>query len=155
MRFYESHFWYSKSQRNGILILATLITLIQVFLYFLDDLIPPPNRVENLEELREIERQLDSMQKESSSERRYEIHPFNPNFISDYKGYVLGMSPEEIDRLLAFRQQGRFLRSAAEFQEVTGVSDSLLDRISVRFKFLKISEILQVRLSLIQEPGLP
>ncbi len=135
MRFYESHFWYNKSQRNGILILATLITLIQVFLYFIDELFPPPNRVENLEELREIERQLDSMQRQSSDATPFQIYPFNPNFINDYKGYILGMSTEEIDRLLAFRKQGRFLRSASEFQEVTGVNDSLLNKISVHFKF--------------------
>jgi hypothetical protein len=27
------------------------------------------------------------------------VYPFNPNFITDYKGYKLGMSVQEIDRL--------------------------------------------------------
>ena len=137
MRFHESHFWYSKNQRNGILILATLITLIQVVLYFADELFAPYHSAENLEKLREIERLLDSMQRKESDSTSYRIYPFNPNYISDYKGYVLGMSTEEIDRLLAFRDQGRFLKSASEFQEVTGVSDSLLGKISVYFKFPK------------------
>ena len=137
MRFHESHFWYNKSQRNGILILATLITLIQVFLYFTDEFFAPLERAVNQEELREIERQLDSMQKESPDDKHFQIYPFNPNYISDYKGYILGMSPEEIDRLLVFRQQGRFLKSAIEFQEITGVSDTLLEKISALFKFPK------------------
>ncbi len=60
---------------------------------------------------------------------------FNPNFISDYKGYKLGMSLEEIDRLMAFRKENKYVNSAEEFQKVTGVSDSLLDKISPLFKF--------------------
>jgi DNA uptake protein ComE-like DNA-binding protein len=135
MRFHESHFWYSKSQRNGILILATLITVLQLVLYFTDELFATKESADNLEELREIERLLDSMQDKDSETKDYHIYPFNPNYLSDYRGYVLGMSPEEIDRLLAFRKQGRFLKSAVEFQQVTGVSDSLMVKISVYLKF--------------------
>lgn len=140
MRFHESHFWYSKSQRNGILILATLITFLQLVLYFTDELFAPYHSADNLNELREIERRLDSMQRNESDSISYRIYPLNPNYISDYKGYILGMSPEEIDRLLAFREQGRFLKSSSEFQEVTGVSDSLLGKISVHFKFPKFKK---------------
>ncbi|GAA4037113.1 helix-hairpin-helix domain-containing protein [Flavobacterium cheonhonense] len=63
------------------------------------------------------------------------IYPFNPNFITDFKGYKLGMSVAEIDRLLAYRKQNKFVNSAAEFQAVTKVSDSLLNAISPYFKF--------------------
>jgi len=60
---------------------------------------------------------------------------FNPNFISDYKGYKLGMSIEQIDRLMAFRKENKYVNSAEEFQKVTGISDSLLNKISPLFKF--------------------
>lgn len=63
------------------------------------------------------------------------IYPFNPNFITDFKGYKLGMSVEEIDRLLAFRKTNRYVNSAQEFQQVTLVSDSLLKTMSPYFKF--------------------
>ena len=63
------------------------------------------------------------------------IYPFNPNFISDYKGYSLGMSIEEIDRLQGFRAQNKYVNSKEEFQKVTRVSDSLLNKISPYFKF--------------------
>ena len=45
------------------------------------------------------------------------------------------MSVQEIDRLLAYRKQNKFVNSAAEFQAVTKVSDSLLNIISPYFKF--------------------
>ncbi|HKO78125.1 MAG TPA: helix-hairpin-helix domain-containing protein, partial [Flavobacterium sp.] len=63
------------------------------------------------------------------------MHPFNPNFISDYKGYKLGMSVKEIDRLLNFRKGNKFVNSAEEFQNVTKISDSLLKAIAPFFKF--------------------
>ena len=140
MRFHESHFWYTKSQRNGILILAALITVLQMVLYFTDELFPTKQSADNLEELREIEKLLDSMQRKDPETKKYRIYPFNPNYLSDYKGYILGMSPEEIDRLLSFREQGRFLSSAIEFQQITGVSDSLMGRISPHFRFPKFEK---------------
>ena len=63
------------------------------------------------------------------------MYPFNPNYISDYKGYKLGMTVEEIDRLLAYKKQNKFVNSAEEFQKVTKVSDSLLSKIAPYFKF--------------------
>jgi hypothetical protein len=63
------------------------------------------------------------------------IYPFNPNFITDYKGSKLGMSVAEIDRLLNFRKTNQYVNSASEFQKVTQVSDSLLNTISPYFKF--------------------
>jgi DNA uptake protein ComE-like DNA-binding protein len=45
------------------------------------------------------------------------------------------MSVQEIDRLLTYRKQNKFVNSAAEFQAVTKVSDSLLKTMSPYFKF--------------------
>ena len=45
------------------------------------------------------------------------------------------MTVEEIDRLHEYRKRNKFVNSAEEFQEVTKVSDSLLNVISKDFKF--------------------
>src|SRR5690606_501460 len=57
------------------------------------------------------------------------------NYLTDHKGYALGLSTKELDRLFSFRKEGKFVNSAETFQEVTQVSDSLLDIISPYFKF--------------------
>ncbi|MBB4804449.1 DNA uptake protein ComE-like DNA-binding protein [Flavobacterium nitrogenifigens] len=62
-------------------------------------------------------------------------YPFNPNFISDYKGYKLGMTVEEIDRLMKFRKENKYVNSPEEFRKITGISDSLLKKIAPLFKF--------------------
>jgi DNA uptake protein ComE-like DNA-binding protein len=81
-----------------------------------------------------LQSQIDSMKKQKV-DYIPKIYPFNPNFISDYKGYKLGMSVAEIDRLLAFRKENKYVNSPKEFQAVTKVSDSLLNAISPYFKF--------------------
>jgi DNA uptake protein ComE-like DNA-binding protein len=72
---------------------------------------------------------------EPKAEKKYKIYPFNPNFISDEKGYRLGLSPNEIDRLHVFRKKGKWVNSKTDFQRVTQVSDSMLNAISPYFKF--------------------
>jgi len=55
------------------------------------------------------------------------------------------MSTEAIDRLHAFREAGNFANSAAAFQKVTQISDTLLNRISPYFKFPEWSKNQNVR----------
>jgi DNA uptake protein ComE-like DNA-binding protein len=64
-----------------------------------------------------------------------QTYKYNPNFINDEHGYRLGMSLEEIDRLLFYRSQRKWVRSSKKFQEITLVSDSLLTTLSQRFRF--------------------
>ncbi len=80
---------------------------------------------------------IDSLRSIRLKEGSFKIYPFNPNFITDYKGYTLGITPDELDRLYAFRKKGEYVNSAKEFQRVTQISDSLLEIISPYFKFPK------------------
>lgn len=134
MKKLKSHFWYTKNQRNGILLLLGIIIILQ-FLYhninFRDTGLVSFNQAE----ISVFQHQIDSLKLVSIEDRKFKIYPFNPNFISDYKGYQLGMKTKEIDRLLAYRKKRLFVNSAKEFQTITKVSDSLLQKISPYFKF--------------------
>ena len=81
-----------------------------------------------------VQNEIDSL-KNIQSTKKDTIYPFNPNYITDYKGYKLGMTIQEIDRLHAFRKQGKFVNSVEEFQQVTKVSNAFLSKISPYFKF--------------------
>ncbi|MBP6558330.1 MAG: helix-hairpin-helix domain-containing protein [Flavobacterium sp.] len=124
---------YSKSQRIGIIFLFLIIVFCQGF-YLFSDFKTSQNL--NNEQVKWLANQslIDSLKLQNKNYKPT-IYPFNPNFITDFKGYKLGMSVAEIDRLLAFRKQNKFVNSAAEFQAVTQVSDSLLKTISPYFKF--------------------
>ncbi len=133
MNFFKSHFWYNKNQRNGILFLVLLILVFQLIYVFVDfsenqDLI-------NNSEIIAYQNQIDSLKLIEKENQKPSIYPFNPNYLTDFKGYRLGMSVAEIDRLLDFRTTGKFVNSSLEFQKVTEISDSLLTEISPYFKF--------------------
>ena len=129
----KSHFQFSNKQRSGIFLLLALIIVAQCIYSFIDfskDEIPV-----NQEELNVFRNELDSLRLVEIENNKPKIYPFNPNFITDYKGYTLGMTNEEIDRLLNFRKQNNWINSVKQFQKVTQVSDSLLHKISPFFKF--------------------
>ena len=134
MKIFKSHFWYTKNQRNGILLLLIIIIFLQLILHFKN--FDSQQMVDlSLPKITSYNKQLDSLKKKSSKKKKFKIYPFNPNYISDYKGYQLGMNVDEIDRLLAHREQRLYVNSAKEFQTITKISDSLLQKISPFFKF--------------------
>ncbi|MEN8816009.1 MAG: helix-hairpin-helix domain-containing protein [Nonlabens sp.] len=93
-----------------------------------------PKEVLVIEDTSAYQSKLDSLVA-IQQRRRDTIYPFNPNYITDYRGYKLGLSVEEIDRLHRFRESGKWVNSKKEFQQVTQVSDQWLDSISPYFKF--------------------
>lgn len=94
----------------------------------------PKSNLKDNKEWQAFQTEVDSLKKVKQNQK-FQIQPFNPNFISDYKGYQLGLTETELDRLFAFRKQNKFVNSAKEFQQVTQISDSLLATISPYFKF--------------------
>ncbi|MCK0110227.1 helix-hairpin-helix domain-containing protein [Flavobacteriaceae bacterium S0825] len=129
----KSHFKFTKGQRSGIFLLLLIIFIMQSLYYFVD--FSSKDVSVNKDELNAFQNEIDSLRLVEIESQQTKIFPFNPNYITDYKGYTLGMTPDEIDRLLKFREQNKWVNSAKQFQDVTKVSDSLLNSISPYFKF--------------------
>ena len=133
MKRFKSHFTFTRKQRNGIFLLILIIVSLQA-LYFFVRISKDVDTVDK-DGLNKFLLEIDSLRLVEIENRKPKVYPFNPNYITDYKGYTLGMSNEEIDRLLQFRAQDKWVNSAKEFQQVTKVSDSLLATMSPYFKF--------------------
>ncbi|MGB5699966.1 ComEA family DNA-binding protein [Muriicola sp.] len=130
----RSHLRFTKQEKRGIFFLLLLIAGLQ-FGYYLYTGQTVRNTTSNFAVDSIVTIYIDSVK---TSQLLKEVQPlkvFNPNFITDYKGYVLGLAPSELDRIYAFRKQGLFVNSAREFQKVSQVSDSLLAVIGPYFKF--------------------
>ena len=134
MKILKPHFWYNKRQRNGVLFLLLIIIILQITYAFVDTIADNKVKVDD-NELIAFQNNIDSLKAIEIVKRKPKLYPFNPNFITDYKGYQLGMSVKEIDRLHKYRKKRKFVNSAKEFQQLTKVSDSLLNKISPYFKF--------------------
>ncbi|THD66408.1 helix-hairpin-helix domain-containing protein [Robertkochia marina] len=129
-----SHFRFSRSQRSGIFFLVVCIVVLQGVLW--SGLLDRPEAEDPSSDpiAERVNAYVDSL-KSVENNKVYAPLPFNPNYMSDHKGYRFGMTPEEIDRLFAFRAKGRFVTDAGEFQRVTGVHDSVLNKMSPFFNF--------------------
>lgn len=131
---FKTHFSFNKKQRNGIFFLLVIIVVLQVVFFFVE--FPNINSSEvSKEQITLFEKEYDSLQQLNTVKQKFQLKPFNPNYISDFKGYQLGMSTQEIDNLLKFRKTGKYINSISDFQKVTGVSDSLLNKMAPYFKF--------------------
>lgn len=130
---FKSHFTFTKQQRSGIFVLLLLIVIVHCAYYFIDFSSETDYKHTHL--VANFRAEVDSLKQAKLKDSAPKIYPFNPNYITDYKGYTLGMSASEIDRLHNFRDGNKWVNSAKEFQNVTKVSDSLLADISPYFKF--------------------
>ncbi|RPG37531.1 ComEA family DNA-binding protein [Flagellimonas sp.] len=128
----KSHFRFNKQERSGIFFFLLMVIVLQGVYYYVK---ANPSQKETSFVLNTREQhRIDSL-RIYQAKASIKIYPFNPNYITDYKGYTLGLSTSELDRLFAYRTQGRFVNSVEEFQTVTQISDSLLNEISSYFEF--------------------
>ncbi|MFB9055311.1 ComEA family DNA-binding protein [Mariniflexile ostreae] len=129
----KSQVLFSKQQRLAILLLIAMVIALQCVYFFMST--ASEDLTVNTVAYHRFQKEMDALRAIEIEKRKPKVYPFNPNYMTDYKGASLGMSNEEIDKLLAFREQNKWINSVAQFQQVTGVSDSLLNQISVYFKF--------------------
>jgi DNA uptake protein ComE-like DNA-binding protein len=127
---------FTKGQQKGIVALFVVIAICQAVYFVLMSYGSTNGKAKSEEEKQwlALQSQIDELKAKKASVKEI-IYPFNPNFISDYKGYTLGMSTEEIDRLHKFRETGKFINSPEDFQQVTKISDTLLAQLRPYFKF--------------------
>lgn len=129
-------FGYTKGDRNGIFIFCLILMAgIGISYWSLNTIAVSERSSELIRAEDSIQRIIDSLKYKQSLDNQRVIYPFNPNFMTDYKGYTLEMTIEEIDRLLEFRSKDQWINSKAQFQAVTQVSDEWMEKYSQYFKF--------------------
>jgi len=134
LKIVETNFSYNRRQRNGIFFLLLIIVVLQLIFYYSDYSSNDSVHI-STHEMIAFQNELDSLKAVQEAAKKPRLYPFNPNFIADYKGYQLGLSTAEIDRLHAFRKENNYINSTEQFQKVTGISDSILQEIRPYFKF--------------------
>ena len=77
-------------------------------------------------------RRVDSL---NAAEQWAMLQPFNPNFFTDFRAYLLRLPDTALVRLRAFRANGTYVQNTSEFQRVTGVSDDWMEQHARWFRF--------------------
>ncbi len=136
MKKLKSHFRFNKQERSGIFFLLCIIFILQLFDFAWRKI----NHGSNYENFRidsQSQKLLDSFLANEPKMKKSNFRPFNPNYLSDFKAYLIGLDPDEIDRLQAYRDSGFFINSLSQFQQVTRISDSLMTELIPLIQFPK------------------
>ncbi|WP_410878936.1 ComEA family DNA-binding protein [Myroides sp. DW712] len=122
-------YYYTQSQKRGFIALILVVCVVQGLLYLCYYRYPDTRKEYTLtsEEQKFIQRELDSL-RILATRKKDTIYPFNPNYLTDYKGFMLELSMEALDRLFAYREAKRYVNSTQAFQEVTGVSEAWMQK---------------------------
>jgi DNA uptake protein ComE-like DNA-binding protein len=128
--------YFSKRQSFAIFILVLTVVALELLFVLWPFVLPFFHQSDKFLEA-QIEKEYQVLQTQSLKTKSLYSGLFNPNFIGFYKGYTLGMSVEEIERLQRFRASNQWINSDSDFQKVSGISDSLLSEIAPYFKFPK------------------
>ncbi len=112
-------FTYTKKQRNGLLVLAALTILIQLFLYFDDYLIKLPKS--DFTEFEVAVRQMEERDSIASIESEISFFPFDPNTVSNEEMAELGLADRQISTLNNYRNKGGKFRKPEDLERIYGI----------------------------------
>ena len=124
----------TKRQQRAVLFLMVVIFALQLTAVFWP-MDTTSDQFEELSNCPEFQQEYQQLKQQWVEAKTPKIFPFNPNYISTYNAYKLGLSSEAYNRLKAFRAKNQWVNSAVEFQQVTQISDELLENIQPYFKF--------------------
>lgn len=134
MLFLKSQFVFNKTQQIGIL---SLIGILIILLILKNYKFTAKQELLDIHssEIVAIQKQIDSLKEIAIAKKKPKQYPFNPNFLTENKAYELGMTPAELDRLIAYRNEGKWINSVDDFKRITQISDTTLATFSDKFKF--------------------
>jgi len=115
--------YFNASQRRGIILLFALILVLQMCLIF-DDF-SYANQKFDIQVSETLQQQYDSLKNIALQKKQKKIYSFNPNYLTDYRGYFLGLTTGQIDRIFAYRKQGKYIKNKQEFKQISGINDSM------------------------------
>lgn len=131
MNNFKALFMFDSKQQKGLFVLICLLLVAFAFYFYK---MTRPITSAGLVDTSVYQLKIDSLQR-IANRKRDTIYPFNPNYITDYRGYKLGLTTAQLDRLFRFRESGKWINSTQDFQTVTQVEQQWLDSISPYFKF--------------------
>ena len=124
----------TKAQRKGIIWTLVLFLLIHLGIAFY----PKNNQNGNFLQLDSIAQlQIEALALKKQKSIKDTIYPFNPNYITDFKAYQLGISMDAVYRIRAYRKAGKYINSEKTFQQITQLSNEELLRVRPYLKMPK------------------
>lgn len=128
-RFLSSWFGFNKQQRNGLLVLCSLVVLLFVLRLSISDFIKPePILIADFSNIRLPEFNETTPVSDSSSENN-SLFVFNPNTVTKEQLINLGFKEKTANTFINYRNKGAHFNKKEDVKKVYGVSDELFARL--------------------------
>lgn len=123
MNFFKPLSASSKNSRKGVFLLLLLIVIIQSVYWKRTS-----DEQSQLASLVDVETEA-LISKAVEEQNTIKLNPFNANYLNDYRAYVLGISSDQLQRIESYRSSRNYFYNLSEFQEISGINDSLINQI--------------------------
>lgn len=126
----------TKAQRKGILWTLVLFSAAHLGVTYFPKNTQKANVYLQHDSLKQM--QIEALVEKKQKSIKDTIYPFNPNYITDFKAYQLGISVDVVNRIRTYRGAGKYISSERDFQRISQLSDSELLRIRPYLKIPKL-----------------
>ena len=141
---WKDYFTFTRTERNGMFILLSVVVVLSIVRFFLSSFIEPP-KMDNSKFISEIDafensKQIDNYTKPNNFLSQYDtinLFNFNPNTINDIQWQSLGLSEKQIKIINNYLAKGGHFYDKDDFRNIYGISDAQAD---ILIPFIKISE---------------
>ena len=139
MRRPESHFNNHPGLRSGIFYFLLVLSLLQGVKWLVSRGFQGVENSSSISQDPLTEARLDSIRLHLRAQGSWTMRSLDPNYLEDYKGYLLGIPFAALDSVYAFKSKGGNLFEMDQFQRITGLSDSACARLTPFFRFPKLA----------------
>jgi len=122
-KFQRYYFTFSRSDRNGITILAIAIFVVLVGIVILPYLVP--QQKEDFSEIRAVFKAWESEQNDVKATKQLTLFEFNPNSIDDSELGSLNLPFFVKQNMVRYRDAGGKFKNVDDFRKIYGMTDSV------------------------------
>lgn len=130
-RFLKDYFTFTRSQRNGLIVLISMI-----FILIMIRLIIPHIRQNKIYDFSEFQDEISEFEKSISDDTEYNLFLFDPNTATSEELLNLGLNPRVVKNILKYRDRGGIFRKSEDLRIIYGLDSSEYHKIE---PFIKIS----------------
>ncbi len=117
----------TKAQRKGMIWTLALFLIAHLGIVYFPINTQKDNKPLQLDSLAQVK--IDAVVTQKQLIVKDTIYPFNPNYISNFKAYQLGISMDVVYRIRAYRNAGKYINSEKAFQQIAQLSNEELLRL--------------------------
>jgi len=133
-KFLKMYFYFSPSERKGIILLAIILLFVMVLPSIYRALKPPSNLKISISQLASLD-SLNSKSKFDTEKTNTSLFNFNPNTASETELKNLGFTDKNIKTITNYLSKGGTIKSVEGLKKIYGINEQLIEKLTPYIQF--------------------